>query len=100
MSLNEYKGENQHALGRLPVNANLGKRSSEEQTNASKTYHAKLESLFNIAKSDMEFRLCEIDLKFVLDQRTERKSSFGTRDTKLLACVERKKIRKESEKKR
>ena len=78
----------------------LGKRSSEEQTNASKTYHTKLVSLFDIAKPDIEFRLCEIDVKFMQDQRTERKSTFGTRDTKLLARLERKKIRKESGKRR
>ena len=75
-------------------------KSSDEQINASKTYHAKLESLFDIARPDIEFRLCEIDLKFVQDQRTERKSTFGTKDTKLLARLERKKIRKESEKRR
>ena len=70
-----------------------GKRCSEEQTNASKTYHAKLESLFDIAKPDIELRLCEMNLNFVQDQRTERKSTFGTRDTKLLARLEQKKIR-------
>ena len=32
--------------------------------------------------------LCEIDLKFVPDQRTEKKSTFGIRDTKLLARLE------------
>ena len=34
------------------------------------------------------------------DQRTERKSTVDTRDTKLLARLERKKICKESEKRR
>ena len=44
-----------------------GKRSSEEQSKASKNFKEKLESLFDIAKPDIEFRLCEDDWKFVQD---------------------------------
>ena len=77
-----------------------GKRSSEEQSKASKNFKEKLESLFDIAKPDIEFRLCEDDWKFVQDLRMERKSTFGYRDTKLLARLERKKIREENHKRR
>ena len=77
-----------------------GKRSSEEQSKASKNFKEKLESLFDIARPDIEFRLCEDDWKLVQDQRMERKSTFGNRDTKLLACLERKKIREENHKRR
>ena len=77
-----------------------GKRSSEEQSKASKTFKEKLESLFDIAKPDIEFRLCEDDWKFVPDQRMERKSTFGNRYTKLLSRLERKKIREENHKRR
>ena len=77
-----------------------GKRSSEEQSKAFKNFKEKLESLFDIAKPDIEFRLCEDDWKFAQDQRMERKSTFGNRDTKLLAHLERKKIREENHKRR
>ena len=77
-----------------------GKRSSEEQSKASKNFKKKLESLFGIAKLDIEFKLCEDDWKFVPDQRMERKSTFGNRDTKLLSRLERKKIREKKHKRR
>ena len=77
-----------------------GKRSSEEQSKASKNFKENLESLFDIAKPNIEFRLCEDNRKFVQDQRMERKSTFGNRDTKLLARLERKKICEEKHKRR
>ena len=77
-----------------------GKRSSEEQSKASKNFKENLESLFDIAKPNIEFRLCEDNRKFVQDQRMERKSTFGNRHTKLLARLERKKICEEKRKRR
>ena len=77
-----------------------GKRSSEEQSKASKNFKEKLESLFDIAKPNIEFRLCEDDWKFVQDQRMERKSTYGCRDPKLLARLERKNICEENHKRR
>jgi len=79
-------------FGKTTGQRKLGGREAltKELSNASKNYQAKLGSLFDIAKPDIEFRLkCEIDWKFVQDQRTERKSTFGTKDTKLLARLER-----------
>ena len=67
------------------------------------TVKAKIKMLwkgYRTTLPDIEFRSCEINLKFVQDQRTRRKSTFGNRDTKLLARLERKKIRKNSEKRR
>ena len=95
-----YQDQNQYALGRIQDNASLGKRSSEEHSKASKNFKKKLESLFDIAKPDIEFRLCEDDWKFVQNQRMKRKSTCGNTDTKLLARLERKKIREENHKRR
>ena len=95
-----YQDQNQYAWERIQDNASLGKRSSEEHSKASKNFKKKLESLFDIAKPDIEFRLCEDDWKFVQNQRMKRKSTFGNTDTKLLARLERKKIREENHKRR
>ena len=77
-----------------------GKRSFEEQSKASKNFKENLESLFDIAKPNIKFRPGEDNWKFVQDQRMERKSTFGNRDTKLLARLERKKICEENHKRR
>ena len=61
-----------------------GKRSSEEQSKASKNFKEKLESLFDIAKPDIEFSLCEDDWKFAQDQRMERKSTFGNKGHQII----------------
>ena len=75
-----------------------GERCLDKQTNASAyaaQYKEKLNTLFDIAKPDFEHKLCEEDWKFIQDQRNERHSTFGMRDTKLHACLERRKIRQE-----
>ena len=59
-----------------------------------------MESLFDIAKPDIEYKLGKMDWLFIQDQRTKRQATFGTRDTKLLARLERKRLLQENEKKR
>ena len=93
-----YQDQNQYIWEEYRTTQAWGKRSSEEQSKASKNFKEKLESLFDIAKPDIEFRLCEDDWKFVQDQRMKQKSTFGNRDTKLLVRLERKKIREENHK--
>ena len=65
MSLNTIKARINMLWEDYRTTQAWGKRSSEKQTNASKT--------FDIAKPDIEFRLCEIDLKFVQDQKNREK---------------------------
>jgi len=73
-----------------------GKNNSEERSGAfdsSLKFRTTLDVLFDIAKPDIEFRLCEEDWNFVKDQRTSRQSTFGMKDTNLLARIERKRKR-------
>ena len=64
-----------------------GKRSSKEQSKASENFEEKLKSLFDIAKQDW---------KFVHDQRMKQKSTFGKRDTKLLARLKQRRYAKKT----
>ena len=61
-----------------------GERCLDKRTNASAyaaQYQEKLNTLFEIAEPDIEHKLCEADWKFIQDQRNERHSTFGMRDT-------------------
>ena len=59
-----------------------------------------MDSLFDSAKPDFEYKLCKMDRLFNQDQRTKRQATFGIRDTKLLARLKRKRLHQENKKKR
>ena len=64
-----------------------GERCLDKRTNASAyaaPYKEKPNTLFDIAKPNIEHKLREDDWKFIQDQRNERHLTFGMRDTKLL----------------
>ena len=59
-----------------------------------------MESLFDIAKPDIEYKLCEMDKLFIQDQRMKRQATFGMTDTKLLARLERKGLHQNKKKRK